>query len=105
MTWADDVAEAFGLPDVVRAVEHTYRSSPTWRFETVDGAYLVKAVPAEWRLQLEAANAFEHRAAAAGLPMPTPVDGRSASSSPGPTRWPGPLGSPNASRSSARIPT
>ncbi|MBM7784640.1 phosphotransferase enzyme family protein [Tenggerimyces flavus] len=76
MTWADEVAEAFGLADVVRAEEHTYRSSQTWRFETADGAtYLVKEVPADWRRQLEAANAFEHRAAAAGLPMPRPVGG------------------------------
>lgn len=76
MTWADEVAEAFGLAEVIRAEEHTYRSSPTWRFETADGAaYLVKDVPADWRSQLERANAFERRAAAAGLPMPQPVGG------------------------------
>lgn len=76
MTWADEVAAAFGLGQIVRADEHTYRSSPTWRFEASDGAaYLVKEVPAQWRYQLEAANAFEHRAAAAGLPMPRPVGG------------------------------
>ncbi len=69
-----EIARAFGLGAAEGELLHVRRGdSDAWRLTTSSGSYFVKGYLQESREQLTAAMAFERRALAAGVDMPTPI--------------------------------